>query len=575
MKRVKKFFSVLLMLLFVAFAFSLSSVKALSAEVEFEKVTSGPVEDGKYLIAYEDGNKAYVFDSTLSTLDAVNNYVEADIVDDKISISEDYAFTIEGNNIISQSGKYIYQSGDSNKLLTSDSEKSNASISYDSDGTVVVKATGGSYLRFNKASNQMRFRYFKSLTYTSQQAIYLYKLAALVEDGFSEIEYELNEGTIDNNAPTLYEEGKVTTLLSPSKEGFEFLGWYLNSNFSGESISEISASQTGDVKLYAKWKEEAWHMFSSLKTSASLNIKYDTKGEVLKGEPEFTKVSSGNVEDGKYLIVYEDGNNAYVFNSTLDKLDAVNNYIQAEIVNDTISISEEYAFTVDGTNVISENGLYIYRNTTSNGLNTSDSADGSNTITINSDGSANILSGSTALKFNASKDQMRFRYYKIGQKSVYLYKMTSESVSYENVSSQIRFGTCIEKELYDSLGEKVTFGIALIKTEKLGSNELNEKTEGVLLTNITPAQVTSPFGTVESEEGGYYQFAVVVAGLDQDEYDMSLSARAYVIIDGQYYFMEVSEYSIKTLSEYYLASYKNDEDIKSHFGVLKYIIGLE
>lgn len=575
MKRVKKFFNVLLVFLFVAFAFSLSLVKALSAEVEFEKVTSGPVEDGKYLIAYEDGNKAYVFDSTLSTLDAVNNYVEADIVDDKISISEDYAFTIEGNNIISQSGKYIYQSGDSNKLLTSDSEKSNASISYDSDGTVVVKATGGSYLRFNKASNQMRFRYFKSSTYTSQQAIYLYKLAALVEDGFSKIEYELNEGTIDNNAPTLYEEGKVTTLLSPSKEGFEFLGWYLNSNFSGESISEISASQTGDVKLYAKWKEEAWHMFSSLKTSASLNIKYDTKGEVLKGEPAFTKVSSGNVEDGKYLIVYEDGNNAYVFNSTLDKLDAVNNYIQAEIVNDTISISEEYAFTVDGTNVISENGLYIYRNTTSNGLNTSDSADGSNTITINSDGSANILSGSTALKFNASKDQMRFRYYKSGQKSVYLYKMTSESVSYENVSSQIRFGTCIEKELYDSLGEEVTFGVALIKTEKLGSNELNEKTEGVLLTNITPAQVTSPFGTVESEEGGYYQFAVVVAGLDQDEYDMSLSARAYVIIDGQYYFMEVSEYSIKTLSEYYLASYKNDEDIKSHFGVLKYIIGLE
>lgn len=575
MKRVKKFFNVLLVFLFVAFAFSLSLVKALSAEVEFEKVTSGPVEDGKYLIAYEDGNKAYVFDSTLSTLDAVNNYVEADIVDDKISISEDYAFTIEGNNIISQSGKYIYQSGDSNKLLTSDSEKSNASISYDLDGTVVVKATGGSYLRFNKASNQMRFRYFKSSTYTSQQAIYLYKLAALVEDGFSKIEYELNEGTIDNNAPTLYEEGKVTTLLSPSKEGFEFLGWYLNSNFSGESISEISASQTGDVKLYAKWKEEAWHMFSSLKTSASLNIKYDTKGEVLKGEPAFTKVSSGNVEDGKYLIVYEDGNNAYVFNSTLDKLDAVNNYIQAEIVNDTISISEEYAFTVDGTNVISENGLYIYRNTTSNGLNTSDSADGSNTITINSDGSANILSGSTALKFNASKDQMRFRYYKSGQKSVYLYKMTSESVSYENVSSQIRFGTCIEKELYDSLGEEVTFGVALIKTEKLGSNELNEKTEGVLLTNITPAQVTSPFGTVESEEGGYYQFAVVVAGLDQDEYDMSLSARAYVIIDGQYYFMEVSEYSIKTLSEYYLASYKNDEDIKSHFGVLKYIIGLE
>ena len=78
---------------------------------------------------------------------------------------------------------------------------------------------------------------------------------------------------------------------------------------------------------------------------------------------------------------------------------------------------------------------------------------------------------------------------------------------------------------------------------------------------------------MESSEGNYYQFAVVIAGLGQEEYDVSLSARAYVVIEGEYYFMEVSEFSIKTLSEFYLEAYENDENIKEHFGVLKNIIG--
>lgn len=53
-------------------------------------------------------------------------------------------------------------------------------ISLNEDGTVDI-VSGGAYLRFNYSSNQMRFRYYKSATYASQQPITLYKLGGGLE----------------------------------------------------------------------------------------------------------------------------------------------------------------------------------------------------------------------------------------------------------------------------------------------------------------------------------------------------------------------------------------------------------
>ena len=43
------------------------------------------------------------------------------------------------------------------------------------DGVNIV--SGGAYLRYNAASNQNRFRYYKSSSYSGQKAIALYKLS--------------------------------------------------------------------------------------------------------------------------------------------------------------------------------------------------------------------------------------------------------------------------------------------------------------------------------------------------------------------------------------------------------------
>ena len=44
----------------------------------------------------------------------------------------------------------------------------------ETDGVIITSNT--SVLRFNAASNQLRFRYYKSSSYANQQAIQLYKL---------------------------------------------------------------------------------------------------------------------------------------------------------------------------------------------------------------------------------------------------------------------------------------------------------------------------------------------------------------------------------------------------------------
>ena len=72
---------------------------------------------------------------------------------------------------------------------------------------------------------------------------------------YSKITYNLDGGKNPESAPVTYEEGKELVLPTPSKTGYDFLGWTLTSS-SSKYITKISATQTGDIKLYAKWKAQ-------------------------------------------------------------------------------------------------------------------------------------------------------------------------------------------------------------------------------------------------------------------------------------------------------------------------------
>ena len=145
----------------------------------YKKVTEAPKDwSGTYLIVSE-ANKA-ALNSSLATIDATNDYKSVEITEDKtIETAEAIAVTIEkmadGNySIKAANGQYIYRTQDKNGLDTGKNANPNT-ISLNADGTVNI-VSGGAYLRFNANKDQMRFRYFKSATYTSQKPVTLYKL---------------------------------------------------------------------------------------------------------------------------------------------------------------------------------------------------------------------------------------------------------------------------------------------------------------------------------------------------------------------------------------------------------------
>jgi len=145
----------------------------------YVKVTSNTdLTDGEYLIVYEDGGLA--FDGSLKALDGANNTIEVEINNNTIASSSTvnaatFTIDVKAGTIKSASGKFIGNANNSNALTASDTELTNTISIDDDDKNAVIVASGGAYLRYNATSDQERFRYYKSSTYSSQKAIALYK----------------------------------------------------------------------------------------------------------------------------------------------------------------------------------------------------------------------------------------------------------------------------------------------------------------------------------------------------------------------------------------------------------------
>ncbi len=145
----------------------------------YEKVTStADITDGQYLIVYEDASLA--FNGGLETLDDESNTIEVEISDNKIAPTTttrkaEFTIDVTAGTLKSESGAYIGVSSNSNGLKTADDATTYTNaFSIDEFGNAVIAAVfeGSTMtLRYNKASNQARFRYYKS----GQEAIQLYK----------------------------------------------------------------------------------------------------------------------------------------------------------------------------------------------------------------------------------------------------------------------------------------------------------------------------------------------------------------------------------------------------------------
>ena len=217
--------ALLLALVMVIAMLPLSAV-AEEPTATYTKVTAAPEDGnwaGEYLIVYENSaTEAYVLNSSLEKIDAASNYQSLAIKDGSIEAAEKLAVAIDKDGYIrSSSGYYIYKDEDANGLLAvkTPSKAAANTFALNTDSTVNIIGSGGAYFRFNKNSDQMRFRYFKTATYTKQQPITLYKKTASTPTRESGIVTDL----------TTLKEGDKVVIFNPKylkALSSEYTGYY-------------------------------------------------------------------------------------------------------------------------------------------------------------------------------------------------------------------------------------------------------------------------------------------------------------------------------------------------------------
>lgn len=130
----------------------------------------------------------------------------------------------------------------------------------------------------------------------------------------------------------------------------------------------------------------------------------------------------------------------------------------------------------------------------------------------------------------------------------------------------IRFGTCIDKTMYDTFNKDGTiWGVEVFK----GTGDDWNNSNSVKIECI-PARVDFDGATVESENGNYYQFALVLNNMSYEDIDTKVTARVFVTIDGITYYMNQTTYSLREVVNVYLQT-PDQEAIKNHIGILEHI----
>lgn len=250
----KKFYLIIL------FAFLASFGSYITAAETWTKVTSTPDDwSGDYLIVYETGKVA--FDGSRTKLDAASNTKSVTITNNQITTTGcDFYFTIEAKEatagtyaIKSKSGFYIGRTTNSNGLDSNTSPTYTNTLKFNTDGNIDI-ISSGAYLRYNANSNQNRFRYFKSSSYTDQKAIQLYKKADAdqvaapkftVADGFSSFEPITASATTTTEGATVHysytKNGEPQTLADDTQAPvLSTVGTYV--------VTAIAKDATGRLK---------------------------------------------------------------------------------------------------------------------------------------------------------------------------------------------------------------------------------------------------------------------------------------------------------------------------------------
>ena len=259
---------------------AIASVQAQS--YVFQKVTEEPADwSGEYLIVCE--SQSVAFDGSMSTLDVTKKALSVTISNNKIAYDglDKSIFTIAPKNgggytIKASSGKYIGNSSSSKNQLQTVTSYTNT-LSFNSDASVNI-VSSNTYLRFNKSSNEMRFRYYKASTYQGQEAVFLYKKVEAIDGG--------DGGTTEPEQPETPAETVANPVISPYGVTFN----------EGETLNVTIETTTEGADIY--------YTLDGTAPSAD-------NGELYEGEIEITETTTV-----KAIAVKDGWNNSEVVTKT-------------------------------------------------------------------------------------------------------------------------------------------------------------------------------------------------------------------------------------------------------------------
>ena len=179
-----------------------------------------------------------------------------------------------------------YREGDTNKKL---SLKPNSYTILDTDLKLPTPSTRAHYEFVGWYTDKEMTNLATSIDVTAKANITFY--AKYVPIPYT-LTYELNDGVNADTNPTSYDYSNLPlTLADPTKEGYNFRGWYTDFAFT-QPITEINSTNIGNLTLYARWAA----------AEETYTITYlDNNGEVIAVDNFFKSDSDQPIRDGSEI----------------------------------------------------------------------------------------------------------------------------------------------------------------------------------------------------------------------------------------------------------------------------------
>ena len=225
------------------------NLKSQNEIIESGDTPTSALEDGDYFIVYygTTGNEQYFTGVNANDVGTYSATKADALVMHAIEGATSGQFAFAFNN------KYLSYSGSSNKIYTSDTNDSNATLwtattgTYDTIESVNVP---GRYFKFNTSSGQERF-----CCYTTATNIHIEIVAAPAVT--YTVTYDANGGTgtmTDSNSP--YNSGATVTVLANTftRSGYTFDHWDTAMDDSGtDYVAGNTFNISANTTLYAQW----------------------------------------------------------------------------------------------------------------------------------------------------------------------------------------------------------------------------------------------------------------------------------------------------------------------------------